>query len=337
MNFFFKLKKNHKDLSSISSLLIFSLFTWHIIYNLHTFENWNEIQASIQGLIDGRPHWRAYQNRLLGPYTIQILSWILGSFQVSMNVFFALGILTHNLIFYFLLFRSLESQIISLLLVVTWSFLFIVLQDYWIYPWDIFEVIFFTFASYILIFENKWAHWLLLIFPIVLLNKESALFLPIGVLYVWELNKSKFFFREIVFIWVKLRSILILLMCVFGAIYTKFIRDFLFIESFYGHKDLSNQLLGNQIKIHVNIYDLVWANFFNHNLLHAIPLVVITIYFVRLFISSDDKGLRLGCAFYFTQLIAILFFGWINETRMLFPLISLILLVLLRKNQLNRQ
>ncbi len=50
-------------------------------------ENLSEWFAAARGVVIGQPHWRAYQNRLLGPYLIELLTWVFGSYRVSFLVF----------------------------------------------------------------------------------------------------------------------------------------------------------------------------------------------------------------------------------------------------------
>ena len=91
--------QNRSDLvfHLITSFLV-TYTTFYIIYKWHTEINWDDLIAASQGVLDGRPHWKAYQNRLLMPFIISQFEYMMSQKNAFLFVYFV-GIFIHNLTF----------------------------------------------------------------------------------------------------------------------------------------------------------------------------------------------------------------------------------------------
>ncbi len=83
----------------ITSFLL-AYATFFIVYKWHTDINWDDLIAASQGVLDGRPHWKAYQSRLLMPFAISQFEYMVSQKYALLSVYF-IGIFIHNLIFFF--------------------------------------------------------------------------------------------------------------------------------------------------------------------------------------------------------------------------------------------
>src|SRR5690606_25758448 len=121
---------------------------------------------------------RAYQNRLLMPSAINLLINFGLEAKKSLLIIYLVGIFLHNLILIYCL-KKMYCDIVAWVSLLVWTLLFCFYQHYWFYPWDIFDISLFTITTYVLA-SGKHKNSLLILYPIALLNRESALFLPIA-------------------------------------------------------------------------------------------------------------------------------------------------------------
>ena len=106
--------------------------------------NWNELSEAASGVLDGRPHWRAYQNRLLGPWLVLGLSKVGISYRTALIVFSALTFVIHNFLLAHLLRRLGQSPLATTLWVLFFCTAFLLLQHRWFYTWDSIDLLLFT-------------------------------------------------------------------------------------------------------------------------------------------------------------------------------------------------
>ncbi|MCB4767109.1 hypothetical protein LGR54_00690 [Ancylobacter sp. Lp-2] len=310
----------------IFAIFILSGLTFRALYMMHG--DWKDLVDAAYGVTEGRPHWRAFQNRLLGPYLVLTIDWVLPTYKQSLLAFTAAGLLVQNFVFYLLLRLQGIPRPPALFAACMWSYIFIVLQDYWLYTWDIVDIIVFTLVSYVILFSKE-KEWLLLIYLIAILNREIALLIPIfyvivvlsGVLFGNEKERKKF--KN--YILLKIPSSIILM--IVGIFYTKFSRDFLFIERPFGGMDNINLVIGNHIHILSNIKILFFHNFVSPSIFHTLMVLLSILYLI--FIMSKTKNFYINCSIvlYLVIILNIIIFGIINETRMYLPLISIFFLI----------
>ena len=258
-----------------------------------------------------------------------------------MLIYTALLLLLHNLLFYALLRRQSVTTLTAVALVCLWSFLFMALQCPWLYAWDMLDIIIFTLTSYIIVY-NKDSRLLLALFPLALLNRETALFLPLGYVIVEIARHTALANTRLPRLngpsWARIIFGVFLIFC--GAAYTSLVRDWLFIESSWGGQDIGNPLLiGNQSHLLVQIKSFTFNNFRNGNIIHTALMWLSVIYMLALARRSNSTGIYAGAMFFLAFWLGIFFFGVINETRLFFPTLSLAIFLVvsqLNKNSLRR-
>ena len=304
--------------------------SFKILMSIH-LPNINELTSASFGVTEGKPHWLAYQNRLLGPYTILGISRITGiSFQAAWTFFHWLTLQTFSIIFFWILRREgllLKNALTHLVLVLS---AFLILQHYWFYPWDSIDLVLFTCFAYGII-KSFSKRFFILIFIIGILNRESALFLPIYLMLdSFNFSKERFSFHL-----TKPKSLIIGIGILFSGIaYTKIIRHLLFVSKVNGLPDVKNELLGNHINLFWNIKQLFFYNFTNNNFYVSLFIILSFGYFLINLRKMDDRILKLLIMSLFI-ILNIIMFGLVNETRMhfiLLPFFSFLWLCLNQKN-----
>ncbi len=111
---------------------------------------------------------------------------------------------------------------------------------------------------------------------------------------------------------------------IYGLIYTKSIRDYLFISRPNGLLDKSHEMIGNHIYLFQNFYNLFFNNFFTINIINSVFILGSAIYFMCFFWSSSDSQIK-ALIVYCAIITNILIFGLVNETRMYIILIPFII------------
>jgi hypothetical protein len=132
--------------------------------------------AAAQGVVEGMPHWRIDQSRILGPFMVEALSRLTGSFAAAHVLY--------TIILYFL--AGLAILAATFLVVdrrASWiAFLsfhllcMLLINNLWHYAWDSGELLIFVlFCSFVL--AGKSWRWMVGLFAISILNRESAFFI----------------------------------------------------------------------------------------------------------------------------------------------------------------
>lgn len=290
--------------------------------------DWEHLAQAAAGVIEGKPHWRAYQNRLLGPYVVQALTFFGPPYKIALLLVTALILMIHHLILYACLRRVPVAPWASVLLVFTWSFIFVAFLDRrWFYIWDVIDLVVFTPVAFLIVFSQRPA-LIMLGFPVALLNRESALFLPVAYMIREGMRciAHRATFSDLRLVAWKLVAASGLV--IGGALYTKYIRDALFVEQLSGGIDAANALLGNHFYLVSNVRGLLFSNFKSVYGIFSLTIVIACAYMAHVFAATRDEKVRAGVIF-FVLLVNILAFGMITETRMLFPLISLTMFIML--------
>ena len=309
-------------------LVIFiAVFAYKILMNIH-LENANTLIDVAKGVTKRTPDWIAYQNRLLGPYSILSISKLTGiSFRSAWAYFNAITLQIFCIMFFWILrYEGIQlKKAIGYLIFFLFSFL--ILQDYFFYAWDSIDLIIFTcFAYFILKSFSK--SYFLFIFLLGILNRESALFIPIYLIIDgFQFPKGLFSLRL-----VKTQSFLMgITMIIGGMMYTKIIRDFLFISKSDGMPDV-NHLIGNHIYLIQNLQNLFFFNLTNGYIYVTIFLIFSFGYFFFKSLIMRDVEIKL-LIMSFIIFLNILIFGLINETRMHFILLPFFFFLWLSLNK----
>lgn len=312
-------KKNKIELTSYLVVTIIVICAFKILMDMHN-PMVDEVVSAALGVTEGRPHWLAFQNRLLGPYTIIGISNISGlSVKSSWYIFNAVALQIFCVLLFWMLRREFFSLRDSFFYLIAILFLFLTLQHTWFYVWDIVDLIIFTLFAYGVL-KSFPIRFFFVLFLIGILNRESALFIAIF-LMLEAFNFSKGLssiklqnFRHLVFGLVLLIS---------GFFYTQYIRSLLFISKSDltgGGRDIDNELIGNHIHLLYNIKNLFILNFTNRHFLISILLITPFLYFLKSYRSMFDRQLKM-LIMALVIFANILIFGLINESRMHFILL----------------
>ena len=306
---------------AIVLVVILSLIEYRLVIFFHIRSLKSIIEATL-GVTTGVPHWRVYQNRLLGPFSVKYLSHIFYAPYPQMYLFFTMGLhVLKNLLCFCLINRLTGCSRISLRYTLYFVVCFIFLQTVgWLYIWDYLDVIIFTMFLYgVLTHKKNW--YFLLTFCLALLNKESGLFIALWMILdalIEKSDESRFYFsitsRH-------LRRLLLGVVLVVGGIFfVDFVRDALFVKSSvrvdsihtgiaYG-KHIHVKLLKNPTILLNNIRTPTFIlNFLVNILILAVPVFIIA---NRK--KIDDTIFKLVLIL-LSVYGTILVFGEINETR----------------------
>lgn len=322
---------------------ILVLFISAVVFKVSTYNitRWNKLPDAAYGIITGKPHWRAYSNRLLGPYTVLFISRFGISFEKALEVFYFLMVCVQNLVLFTLLSKDPRNSLKrALSYTIYFSFLFIIMQDYYSYTWDYIDlVIFILFAWGIL--KQKSTSYFAALFFVELLNREIALliafYLILDAFHLFDgqlAKKPKFSLTPVDKKKLFTGSFLVL----FGAVYTKLIRDFLFIESAldYVGNDLDHLLIGNHFQLVDNLKSLFIDNFSSMDIINSIFIIAILAYFSIALPKYNRQQFKAFIMLILTM-VSIFTFGLINETRMFLITIPFILFLHIELEHQQRQ
>jgi len=303
--------KYKSEAISYAIVALIALCGFKIFYDMHAF-NISDLADAAYGVTIGKPHWIAYQNRILGPYFILLISSIGGiTFKTSLIfctlIFFEIACLMD----FFIMRLENMSIINSLFSTTIFAFLFLTFQHYWFYIWDSLDLlIFILFAHGIL--KQKSNLWLISLYLVAIFNRESALFIPLYMM----LNAFFIDVKKLTIKLVHFKSIILgLLLLSFGALYTKWIRHALFISKADGSPDDQHGTIGNHVYFIENINKLFFHNFFDRNFIFSCILIVALVTFSLKAKKMSDSQIKCLIVI-FLIFSSILIFGLANETRM---------------------
>tara|TARA_B100000886_G_C20395922_1_gene480375 strand:- start:159 stop:1214 length:1056 start_codon:yes stop_codon:yes gene_type:complete len=279
-------------------------------------------------VIKGTPNWLAYQNRLLGPYSILGLSNLIGvSFKAAWTIFHAINIQVFCILCFWIFKREGLRISYAINYLIVFIFAFLSLQHNYFYPWDTIDLILFTCFAYG-IAKSFPIPYFLTIFVIGIFNRESALFIAIYLMLdAFSFVKGIFPIKL-----TKPKSLLTgIIILPIGIIFTKFVRELLFISKPNGLPDIEHELIGNHIYLLRNLNELFFSNFTNMNFYISIFILVSFGYFLGNFLRMNDCQLKLliMSLIIFTNIII---FGIINESRMYFIILPFFLFLWMSMN-----
>ncbi|MEI9916089.1 MAG: hypothetical protein WDN29_10000 [Methylovirgula sp.] len=169
-------------------LIAISLNEYQIYYLSHTSSKRDIIDAT-RGILTGHPPWKAFQDRLLGPLAFvgfdAAINWIRGissSETKSLDAFFGVMIIIKNFVCFSLLLRYRHRPVIACAGTIFGSLLSVSVTDYWLYTWDLIELIIFNYLAYIIYSEKKLDFYFFVLYLLALSNRESAAFFGLWLL-----------------------------------------------------------------------------------------------------------------------------------------------------------
>ena len=303
-------------------IILISICTFKVI-NTHSIPN-NDFSIKVTlSVLNGDPDWIAFQNRLLGPYIILLISKFGFSVMTSWKIFTSFFILLQNFILFNIFIKEKKSTQESITGLIIFSFFFLVMQHYCFYPWDSIDLIIFTLFSYWIIKERHINYFILLFF-VSIFNRETALFLPLYlIISSLNLEKKKPYLHCLNF---KKLCIGITLF-VSGVIYIKSVRYILFNINSETHLDNLN-LIGNRIHFFENLNYIFIKNILSTNIIFS-TFIIFSLIFFSFFIKKLNRGYLNCYLIFFLISLNIIIFGYFNESRMLLILIPFVIFLYL--------
>lgn len=226
------------------------------------------IDASLS-VFDGRPPWRAFQNRLLGPYLLSLFehgtqAMFAASPAVArlferiyaepgmprlalFNAFTFFTLLLKNTVVFFLLLRFTRRASQALLHTALAAICFVALADKWFYAWDFFDLIFFYGFAYFIFARGTVGPGLFLLFAATLANRKSAAFF--GLWFVGLATARRLLGDRPD--WAGLALGLGLILVALG--YATLLRQALFVKSPLSGLDAQHRVLGNHVSLPLNL------------------------------------------------------------------------------------
>lgn len=228
-----------------------AICTYKILMTAH-LPNIEALIIAAKGVTEGKPHWMAYQNRLLGPYIVLTISTLDISFKTAWVIYNALTLQIFCALIFWILRREGLAYKDAFANLVYILFAFLALQHYWFYTWDSIDIIIFTAFAYGIL-KAAPTRLFLVLFAIGILNRESALFIGAYI----ALNSFTFSTGKIIPRLTNIKNLLTgSVLLVAGALYTKTIRHALFISKSDGLPDSRHELIGNHVYFFSNLKSL---------------------------------------------------------------------------------
>ncbi|PZP33433.1 MAG: hypothetical protein DI603_08690 [Roseateles depolymerans] len=292
-----------------------ALCTFKVLMRCHD-ANLDRFARAAYSVIEGHPDWIAFQNRLLAPYLVLFISKLGLSYKTALLGYHAVALwLEVCLLFYVFRARGLEAARAA-----GWTigalFVFLVMQDFWLYSWDGIDLIIFTLLAFGIL--QGWGPGAFVaLFCVGILNRESALFIALFIA-LDSLTFDPARLRLRLTNWHRLLVGGMLLLA--GAAYTKISRQLLFVSRPNGLADTEHQTMGNHFWLFDNLQYLFVRNFSNHHMVDSLAIFGGLAYFAWHARRYDDRQFK--CFLMLLALLAnIMIFGVIIETRLLFILI----------------
>ncbi len=169
-----KSKIEHFKFLFISVLVILMVsYGQYISWKLTHQDHIGDLMAASDGVLNGTPHWRAFQNRLLAP----TLVWLLSTFHHHpFMIFVGISLVGLNFCLFYMVKNHTKNNGYAFLSLILVSIFWVFLQDFWSYPWDFLEAFCLLFLAYSAIIESGISP-VLIVFMVSLFNRESSVFL----------------------------------------------------------------------------------------------------------------------------------------------------------------
>lgn len=338
----FNNNKKFEFLFDILICIFFASITWKFILEILSIPFFIDSLKASLGVVEGRPHWKIFQSRLLGPWTIFYFGKLIGDFGYAYSIFIFFGLTICNFLFLWALKPYSFNKFISL---IVFNFLIIFfIDDRWLYSWDIYSIIFFILFLSLVIRNSKLWKFIILYF-FMLINRESVYFLSLFII-IYPVVRILIRYSKTNFFKVYKGEIYQFLIGIFmlaGSIFfINKIREILLIEeigpALFNLQNFEGQ--SQQIHFFNNLIYIMKSFLFNNA---GKDFSLVLIYFMSFFIFIFGS-FKLKTEAFITfaiinlgMLMAILIFAVFNETRVFFdiiPYLSFAIIFLISKKDL---
>jgi hypothetical protein len=301
---------------ALVAVLLVYLTTWQILISFH-YPNLHDLADVARGVLDGRPRSLAFQNRLLGPWLVQVIAELGMPLEAALRRFHLALLFVLLLLLYILIRNAGAKAAEALALLSVFALSFLGLQFYWYHTWDILDLIVFTLFSWGVVTAKPLGFFIVL-FLVALLNRESALFIALFILL------DAFRARGIASITIvsPVRLWVGTLAIAFGIVFILILRSHLYVGPPGGIELVEGAAFGNEFHLWANLRNLFFGNFQSVEARHSLFLFLAFGFFLikwRMLSASGVQLLLIALAI----MINILIFGIVIETRNLLILLPL--------------
>ncbi|WP_338848927.1 hypothetical protein V8J88_08285 [Massilia sp. W12] len=303
-------------------IFFLALAVYKVLLQIHG-AHFAELTQAAQAVFERKPHWLAYQNRLLGPALIKLISCFGLDWGAAYKLFIFLMLQAQS----FVLFALLQKQT-GAAAALRWLGLyllgFLLLQHYWFYPWDCIDALIFTLFAYGVL-QAKPIGFFLALYAVEIINREAALFIALYIVldaFTFDLSTLRLRLES------RTRLLCGILLLIGGALYTKWIRSYLFISTINGGDDSAHRTLGNHVYFVDNLKNLLYQNFTSTDVLNS-AFVLGSCAFLLARCKHYSQAQFKGMLIYLGIMLNILIFGLVNESRMYIALLPLLLFFML--------
>ena len=277
---------------------------------------------TITGILDGTPQWRAFANRLAGPYLVQAIHLCGFTYAQSLGIFYRLMFFLINITAFLTVYFEKKDYKAGIFAAFSTTILMLVLQDPYFYTWDLIDVeIFYLLVFAINIGWPIYAYILIFIFELA--NREAALFIPFW-LIINSLKLSVSPVEKRIRLSVESSASFLsgMIFSIVSIVYTEWIRKVNFKASFLGGigEDVKHKSFGNHFNLVENLKHLFFSNWASSHF-YVSSIVFFMLYWIIKYILLGDEIVRKKSIFVGSILLAIICFGLVNETRMYLILI----------------
>lgn len=213
-------------------LTFLSMVEFRVFVLLHP-ENLFELSEAARHVIEGTPYFAAFQNRLLGPYLVLLCSWMTGlSYESSHGLVLLVLVIAANLTAFAVFRRLTASSNLGFRYAVYFLCAFLAIQsDDWALVWDFIDMPVYLLFAYG-VFARKPLAYFIPIFAVGILNKESALVIPLWLMIdAFIVRSGPRAGRLGARLELPARFWGGVLLAAAGGIYTKVSRELLFVQS----------------------------------------------------------------------------------------------------------
>jgi hypothetical protein len=282
------------------------------------------------GVLDGTPHWRIYQNRIIGPYLAEGLSAVMPSYAGAVTLLSLIALVASGVLAWRIGARRGGDRGGLLAVVVMHLAFAFLLWRRWLFIWDFFDLAMFLLFVDFVIAEKKWQYFVPL-GVIGVLNHEVALFisgfLVIDPIAKWLLGKL----RNTPVPFDRMRCLVGVLAAAVSLQLVERVRDALLVQAtgnllFTDAPANANDSFQFQLFDNLDIIRQVVTSW-DWGLTILIPVLLVATLGVLVWIAKQDPAKYLGLALTFAAVIAsLLTFGALIETRIYVVLIPVYVL-----------
>jgi hypothetical protein len=321
----------------VAILILFVVFCSWFEYTMWISEhtsNMDALVAASDGVLNRMPHWRAYQNRILAPYLVDIFR----NFSQNPYSDFAKTFLTlENLFLCGCAFALTRKVSLSVLALIVSSAMWVYCKNYWSYPWDFTESIM-TTLLFLLAVRSATIIPFVALFICFALSRESVVFVGLF-LFLRGVSPAMFNRR------VDTRALTWGAgLAMASAVITETLRKILFKASMIPGvgADARHASFENHIAVLHNgkifFLNMITKEYY----ISIIYLAILFVYFVCAYVGYREKSARLVSIGITMTLyvLSIFVFGAIDEARLYQPLagsISLTVIYLLSETESGRK